>query len=98
MLQPTLEALAKYLKDHSVPAHRYGPVSTTEIARPRSLRSGGAGPHERPWRAAVAGGAQGDGGRSRLIGWVRWEARAEGPPAGQSCSVLRGVMTICGRW
>ena len=30
-----------------------------------------------PGRAAVAGGSQGDGGRSRLIGW---EAGAEGPP------------------
>ena len=32
MLQPTREALAKYLKDHGVPAHRHWPVSTTEIA------------------------------------------------------------------
>ena len=34
-----------------------------------------------PGRAAVAGGSQGDGGRSRLIGW---EAGAEGPPVGRS--------------
>ena len=34
-----------------------------------------------PGRAAVAGGSQGDGGRSRLIGW---EAGAEGPPTGRS--------------
>ena len=39
MLQPTHEALTKYLKDHGVPAHRSW--------RPRSLQSGGAGPHER---------------------------------------------------
>ena len=32
-------------------------------------------------RAAVAGGSQGDGGRSRLVGW---EAGAEGPPMGRS--------------
>ena len=35
MLQPTREALAKYLKDHGVPAHRHWPVSTTEIAAPQ---------------------------------------------------------------
>ena len=34
-----------------------------------------------PGRAAVAVGSQGDGGRSRLIGW---EAGAEGPPMGRS--------------
>ena len=33
-----------------------------------------------PGRAAVAGGSQGDGCRSRLIGW---EAGAEGPSAGR---------------
>ena len=32
-------------------------------------------------RAAVAGGSQGDGGRSRLVGW---EAGAEGPPLDRS--------------
>ena len=35
MLQPTREALAKYLKEHGVPAHRHWPVSTTEIAAPQ---------------------------------------------------------------
>ena len=35
MLQPTREALAKYLKDHSVPAYRNWPVSTAEIAAPQ---------------------------------------------------------------
>ena len=34
-----------------------------------------------PGRAAAAGGSQGDGGQSRLIGW---EAGAEGPPVGRS--------------
>ena len=64
MLQPTREALAKYLKDYVVPAHRYWPVSTTEIAaqQPPEQRMSG------PGRAAVAEGSQGDGGRSRLIG------------------------------
>ena len=33
------------------------------------------------WRAAVAGGSQGDGGRSRLAGW---EAGAEGHSTGRS--------------
>ena len=32
MLQPTREALAKYLKDHGVSAHRFWPVSIAEIA------------------------------------------------------------------
>ena len=44
MLQPTLEALAKYLKDHSVPAHRYWPVSTTEIAAPQPPERRGRAP------------------------------------------------------
>ena len=35
MLQATREALAKYLKDHGVPAHRNWPVSTAEIAPPQ---------------------------------------------------------------
>ena len=48
-----------------------------------------------PGRAAVAGGSQGDGGRSRLIGW---EAGAAGPRrAGRWYSASRGVMTIYGR-
>ena len=32
LLQPSREALAKYLKDHCVPVHRFWPVSTAEIA------------------------------------------------------------------
>ena len=42
-----------------------------------------------PGRAAVAGGSQGDGGWSRLIGW---EARAEGPSTGRSLvqRIVRG--------
>ena len=35
MLQPTLEALAKYLKHHCVPEHRNWPVSLEEIAAPQ---------------------------------------------------------------
>ena len=35
MLQPTREALAKFLKDNGVSAHRNWPVSTTEIAAPQ---------------------------------------------------------------
>ena len=35
MLQPTREALAKYLKDRGVPAHRSWPVSAAEIAAPQ---------------------------------------------------------------
>ena len=44
MLQPTREALAKYLKDHGVPAHRYWPVSTTEIAAPQPPERRGRAP------------------------------------------------------
>ena len=42
MLQPTREALTKYLKEHGLSAHSFWPVSESiaEIAA-RSLRSGG---------------------------------------------------------
>ena len=55
----------------------------------------GPGPMSGPGRAAVAGGSQGNGGRSRLIGW---EAGAEGPPTGRSLvqRIVRAT-TICGR-
>ena len=40
-------------------------------------------------RAAVAGGSQGDGGRSQLVGW---EVGAEGPPVDRSLvqRIVRG--------
>ena len=44
MLQPTRETLAKYLKDHGVPAHRHWPVSTTEIAAPQPPERRGRAP------------------------------------------------------
>ena len=44
MLQPTREALAKYLKDHGVPPHRNWPVSTAEIASPQPPERRGRAP------------------------------------------------------
>ena len=35
MLQPTREALARYLKEHGLTAHRFWPVSIAEIAAPQ---------------------------------------------------------------
>ena len=50
-------------------------------ARGKRRNSSLTGHMSGPGRATVAGGSQGDGGRSRLIGW---EAGAEGPPVGRS--------------
>ena len=44
MLQPTREALAKYLKDHGVSAHSNWPVSTAEIAGPQPPERRGRAP------------------------------------------------------
>ena len=44
-------------------------------------------------RAAVARGSQGDGGRSRLVGW---EAGAEGPPMGRSLVQRIAIMRTQG--
>ena len=44
MLQPTREALAKYLMDHGVSAHRNWPVSTAEIAAPQPPEQRGRAP------------------------------------------------------
>ena len=35
MLQPTREALARYLKEHGLTAHRFWPVYIAEIAAPQ---------------------------------------------------------------
>ena len=71
MLQPTREALARYLNDHGVPAHRSWSVSTAE--------SGGAGPMSGPGRTTVTGASTDrlcSESRVVMITFGRWSARA----------------------
>ena len=62
---------------------------------PAASGAAGPGPMSGCGRAAVAGGSQGDGGRSRLIGW---EAGAVGSSAGRSLVQRVGVASRCERW